>query len=87
MPALLPVDEALVCCVFFLCDIPGFAVVPGDWLVVWALSPACKPVLELGGLVWAKAVLETNSTALIAYAIENCFMPGFLSVKRARSRP
>jgi len=75
MPALLPVDEDLVRFIFFWCDMPGLAVVPADWFVAWALSPACKPVLELGGLVWAKAVLETKSTAPIADAIENCFIP------------
>jgi hypothetical protein len=44
-------------------------------------------VLELGALFWAKAVLEMQSTAPIAYAIENRFMPGFLSVSEARRRP
>ena len=58
------------------------AAIPAAWLVVWALSPACKPVAELGGLFWANAVLETQSTAPIAHAIEKCFMPVFLSVRR-----
>ncbi|KQR76387.1 hypothetical protein ASG35_15045 [Burkholderia sp. Leaf177] len=40
---------------------------------------------ELGGLFWANAVLETQSTAPIAHAIEKCFMPGFLSVRRETS--
>jgi hypothetical protein len=41
-------------------------------------------VLELGGLFWAKAVLEMQSTAPIAVAIEKCFMPNFPYLNRRR---
>lgn len=80
---LLPMDVEFLCFIVLWCVIPVVPE-PADWFVVWALSPACKPVFELGGLFWAKAVLETQSTAPIAHAIEKCFMPVFLSVRRAR---
>jgi len=77
---LLPIDEELLCFIDLWCVVPVVPM-PAAWLVVWALSPACKPVAELGGLFWANAVLETQSTAPIAHAIEKCFMPVFLSVR------
>lgn len=82
--SLLPMDVELLCFIVLWCVIPVVPD-PAGWFVVWALSPACKPVAELGGLFWANAVLETQSTAPIAHAIEKCFMPGFLSVRRETS--
>ena len=79
---LLPIDEELLCFIDLWC-VP---VVPAVWFCVWTLSPACKPLVELGGLSWANAVLEMQSTAPKAHAIEKCFMPVFLSVRRETSR-
>lgn len=62
-PAVEPLfeDECVLCDFFFececLCDIPEPCV------VVCALSPACRPVAELGGLSCANADAQTSECA------------------------